>query len=396
MRRTIAFHVHTLQAGGIERVLIEILRALPEAEYRIILSIGFHLGPLEVLRPQVLPHVEVRYAVAHPLLTRIRRKKAEGYLHPAEKALGEVLLPPMHAQLLRKAAKKLSAEADVVVDFDMTLAAHASALKPARTAAFCHFSLAHYWNGQPAKLARLARRLEAYDRVVMLCDEMKESAAALYPRLAPKLVRLYNALDLDAVRTKAKEGLSPAEAALTPDGYFVSVGRLQEAQKDFSTLIRAYAHGVRRWAWKEVLVIVGDGQSRGVLEALAAEEGVANRVHFTGFENNPFRWMAGARAFLFASKYEGLPTVLIEALALGLPIVATACPTGVRELLVEGKAGMLVPVADAAAVAEAVQKLRTDGALRAAQAAAAESLLPLFDIRRVIADFQQVVLGDDG
>src|SRR4028118_587073 len=117
-RKTLLFHIHTLLGGGIETVLIELLRALNLEQYRIILSVGHYLGEQEVLRKRVPAHVEVRYIVQHPMLTRIRRKKAEGYLHPAEKALGEIFLPPIHKALHQRALKSWASEADVIVDFD--------------------------------------------------------------------------------------------------------------------------------------------------------------------------------------------------------------------------------------------------------------------------------------
>jgi len=369
-------------------VLIELLRALDPVQYQVALLIGHHLGPLEVLRPRIPAHVAVHYAVEHPLLTRIRRKKAEGYLHPAEKALGEALLPPIHAALHRAALRRLAPGMDAVIDFDTTLAPYIHTVPAGvRRIAYLHFSPAHTWKGQRAKREKLARRLGQYHRVVMLCDEMLEAMAALHPALAPRLVRIYNAVDTARVRTLAAAGGDDLPA----HPYFAAVGRLQERQKDFSTLIRAYAAGVRRWDWTEDLVIVGDGQSRADLEALVDAAGVRNRVRFAGFQANPYRWMQGARALLFASRYEGLPTVIIEAHALRLPVVATACPTGVRELLADGRAGALVPVGDADAMAAAVEQLRSNAALRDGYLAASEKLLESFSLVAMLRGFEALL-----
>lgn len=387
-KKTLLFHVHTFLGGGIETVLIELLRALDPAEYRIILSVGFHLPAQEVLRDRIPEYIEVRYIVQHPLLTRIRRKKAEGYLHPAEKALGESLLPPIHKSLHRRALTAWAKEADAIIDFDTTLAPYAQLL-PAhlKKIAYLHFSLAHTWNEQRAKRDRLVRRLMGYDHVVMLCDEMKEAAATLYPSLAPKLVRIYNALDFARIR-----GLAMGSGDDLPTRpYFVSVGRLQERQKDFTTVIGAYAEGVRRHGWKEDLVMVGDGQSRPQLEALVREQNLEKRVRFAGFQSNPYRWMKGARGLLFGSKYEGLPTVIMEAHVLGVPVVATACPTGVRELLMDGEAGMLVPMGDAVAMSSALQELMSSEALQQTQRIATAELLRQFELGRMIGAFEEMI-----
>src|SRR5690606_31586647 len=117
--------------------------------------------------------------------------------------------------------------------------------------------------------------------------------------------------------------------------------RLNETQKDFTSLILAYAKCRRKYKLTENLVIVGDGPDKDKLKVLAANEGVADNVIFMGYQSNPYNWISNAKAFVFSTKFEGLPTVLIEAHTLGKPIVATASPTGIKELLMYGQAGLL-------------------------------------------------------
>src|SRR5690606_38132486 len=124
--------------------------------------------------------------------------------------------------------------------------------------AYCHFGFDNIWKGEKRKLDKLAQRLSHYRHIVMLCDEMKEHAAALYPILSPKLTKLYNALDLTSIRQKAEEELFLPEECVS-QGYLISVGRLHEAQKDFTTLVKAYGDAVKRHHIREHLVIVGKG-----------------------------------------------------------------------------------------------------------------------------------------
>jgi len=114
-----------------------------------------------------------------------------------------------------------------------------------------------------------------------------------------------------------------------PDGsYIVTVARLVPA-KDQALLLRAYAQsGVQL-----PLVLVGDGQERPRLEALAAELGIRSRVVFAGQCANPYPWMHHARLFVLSSRFEGMGIVLFEALACGTPVLSVDCPGGIREIL---------------------------------------------------------------
>jgi glycosyltransferase involved in cell wall biosynthesis len=131
----------------------------------------------------------------------------------------------------------------------------------------------------------------------------------------------------------------------------LAAGRLVP-QKDFTTLIQAFAR-VRRERPARLLIL-GDGEQRDALLALAAECGVRDDVDLPGFDPNPFAAMRAASAFVLSSRYEGLPGVLIQAMACGARVVSTDCPSGPREVLEGGRWGTLVPVGDVAALATAV------------------------------------------
>lgn len=131
----------------------------------------------------------------------------------------------------------------------------------------------------------------------------------------------------------------------------LGVGRLVP-EKGFDTLLRAFARV--RETLDANLLILGDGPERGSLEALAEELGLAGAVRLPGFVEHTGPYMAGARLFVLSSVSEGLPTVLIEALAAGVPVVSTDCESGPREILEGGALGKLVPVGDHVAMASAM------------------------------------------
>jgi glycosyltransferase involved in cell wall biosynthesis len=163
---------------------------------------------------------------------------------------------------------------------------------------------------------------------------------------------LNNPIDIAAIQSGATE---PVEETWLDDPTIepiVAVGRLKP-MKDFSTLVRAFAELHERRP-ETRLVIVGKGTERDRLAALTADLGVADAVTFTGYTDNPYAYMARASVFALSSKVEGLPTVLIEALACGCTIVSTDCQYGPREILEDGQYGRLTPVGDAEAMAETI------------------------------------------
>lgn len=131
----------------------------------------------------------------------------------------------------------------------------------------------------------------------------------------------------------------------------LGVGRLTR-QKDFATLIRAFA--LLRRDQPAKLMILGEGEEREALSSLMADLGLQDDVALPGFVENPFAYMARASVFVLSSAWEGLPGVLIQALACGCPVVSTDCPSGPAEILEKGRYGLLVPVGDAEAMARAV------------------------------------------
>jgi len=125
------------------------------------------------------------------------------------------------------------------------------------------------------------------------------------------------------------------------------------ARKDFTTLLRAFARLRDRRPCR--LVIIGRGKQRDQLLELADTLGISEAVNLPGFVEQPYPFMAHADLFALTSRWEGLGLVLVEALALGTPVVSTDCPSGPAEILQQGRFGRLVPVGDAEALASAME-----------------------------------------
>ena len=131
----------------------------------------------------------------------------------------------------------------------------------------------------------------------------------------------------------------------------LGVGKLQR-QKDFPMLIRAFAQVRSQQPCR--LAILGWGSDQTELEGLIADLGLAEDAALLGYVDNPYAYMARARVFALSSAWEGLPTVLIEAMALGVPVVSTNCKSGPEEILNQGEFGALVPVGDSNAMAQSI------------------------------------------
>jgi glycosyltransferase involved in cell wall biosynthesis len=202
-----------------------------------------------------------------------------------------------------------------------------------------------------ARLFRVARHLfRLADDIVGVSEGVAADAATLVPFARQKLRVIPNPVVSDDLVVKSRE---PVDHSWLGGGVPVvlAVGRLH-TQKDFPTLLRAFRRV--RDARPARLIILGEGELRPDLEAEIARLGLADDVALPGFVANPWAWLAKADLFCLSSVWEGLPTVVIEALAVGTPVVATDCPHGPREILEGGRFGTLVPVGDAAALGGAL------------------------------------------
>lgn len=161
------------------------------------------------------------------------------------------------------------------------------------------------------------------------------------------------------------------------------------ALKGVAFLLRAFALVAR--ARPCHLVILGDGPEREALAREAADLGLSSRVFMPGFQPNPFAFMARARVFAHASLLEGLPNVLLEAMACGTPVVSADCPSGPSEIITPGVDGLLVPPADPPALADALGRVLDDAALRARLSAGAAARVQAFSADAIARAYEDVL-----
>jgi glycosyltransferase involved in cell wall biosynthesis len=162
---------------------------------------------------------------------------------------------------------------------------------------------------------------------------------------------IYNPIITESILAQAKQPVEHPwfQSGLPP--VILGVGRLAP-QKDFATLLRAFALVRQQRAAR--LLILGEGPERQRLEALAAELRIDKDVSLAGYDQNPYRFMSKASVFVLSSAWEGFGNVLVEALAVGAPVVATDCRDGPREILTSAGQGRLAPVGDSATLAKEI------------------------------------------
>jgi glycosyltransferase involved in cell wall biosynthesis len=361
-RVSVLFHVADFNDGGIETSLMQWLRIFDRSRFSVTLSVMFSSPAFQQrFRAQIPADVNVEILTNKPWLNTFQKHR---YAHTLSK-LGRVGRDVFNTLAVRPYVKARVAELaqrhEIIIDFDMSLRRLAGRFGTAWLGVN-HFSFDARLGGRRRKMKRMLTQYGRYDGIAALNRHMAEEATALFDGHLRNVFVLPNAIDIDRIR----ENAAAREAPPCAGPYIVSVARLDEIQKDHRTLLRAYAQLVatHEGTLKEDLVIVGDGGFRGELEALAAELGVGKRVHFTGYRNNPHAVVAGASALVLSSRYEGMPMVLLEALALGKPVISTDCPTGPREILDDGKFGLLVPIGDVDTMAQAISRLLLDDALR--------------------------------
>lgn len=165
----------------------------------------------------------------------------------------------------------------------------------------------------------------------------------------------------------------------------VAAGRLHH-QKGFDVLIRAFAQVRRSTPCK--LLILGEGSLQQDLQRLIDSLGLAEDAQLAGFQENPYSYMAHAAAFVLSSRYEGFGNVLVEALALGTPVVSTRCPVGPAEILEEGKTGILVPTEDESALAQAILRVLQDRELSANLSSNGPTRAEAYSLERITAQYQ--------
>lgn len=330
--KRIAFFLPTLTDGGAERVVINLLHGMARRGVPLDLVLAYADGPYLSQVPK-----EVR-------LINLAAPRTLMSIVPLARYLRQVQPHGLVAHLNFANVVAIVARHLSRVPTRLVLVEHSTVI--ARTYKSGYMRLA---------MPRLMQLLyHQADTLVGVSQGVAHSLEQHLHMQPGEVTVIYNPVVDDSLLLRSYEPPS-APQWFRPDAppVIVSAGRLQPP-KDFATLIRAFA--ILRRQRPARLLILGEGAARPELEQLIGELGLSSDIALLGFVTNPYAYMRRASLFVLSSHWEGLPTVLIEALACGAPVVATDCPDGPAEILAHGRYGRLVPVGDAAALAQAMHE----------------------------------------
>jgi len=332
----IALFLPNLGGGGAERVFANLGNAFVEKGMVVDFVLGKAEGPN-------LSQIDRRINVVD-----LGTSSVYGWLRPMKSYLKErhpelVLSALHHANLTALCANLLSGTKTRIV-------------------VSVHGTMSHDIGKSKKKLAKAIPLLVRVfypkaDKIICVSNGVAQELINKYHLPKSKVQVIYNPVVTEDMFMKAEEPLDHPWFQPGQPPVILGVGRLTAA-KDFETLIKAFA--LVRKKTEARLMILGEGSERAKLEQLVKQLGLQNDICMPGFVDNPYKYMKHSSVFVLSSRWEGLPTVLIEALALGLPVVSTDCPSGPAEILEGGKWGRLVPVGNHEALANAILEALND------------------------------------
>lgn len=345
MKKILFYTTFLTQGGGIEVVTVRYINKFIENGYKVDLYIDYDMGEENIREKEIDKRVKITYLKSEKISKLIYKLRTLGKEKKIYNIFLYILILVSDFIVWKKEIKKIRRENyDVTISFFQFLPSYITKVKGPKHMIFLHGSVKQYFEGIRKYFKNsFFNKINRFDYICTVSEEMRVQLKEIFPNLTNKQVTIYNPIDFETIENKACErgDLTLDEEELLNSSYICSVGRLDEGQKDFSTLINAYANLKFNNKISEKLVLVGDGPDREKLENLVRELKLENDIIFLGKKSNPYIWMKNSKVFILSSKYEGLPTVLIEALILDAPSISSNCLTGPVEILENGKYGEL-------------------------------------------------------
>ena len=314
--KILVLHGH-LSMGGEERVLLNVLRNLVELNYDVDLLITWNHKENNLFENEIPKKVNYEflfdsYNGKNKLIKEIYRIKAK-------------------TTYLKKIEKKIKNEKyDIVIDYSSNLLKYDNFDIKIPVFAWIHFSLTFGEKLTLEKIKKYKKQYKKYSKIFAITRVMKEEFINKVGIDEKKVELVYNPIDLKLIQKKAENVEKKYENYLKQD-YFLQVSRLTQ-QKQPEHLVDIY-YKLKQSGIKEKLYFIGDGEKKEIIKQKIKEYNLEDDIILLGQIENPYPFFKNAKLFVHTAKYEGLPTVLLESLALGTPVVSYDCPTGPRDIL---------------------------------------------------------------
>ena len=233
--------------------------------------------------------------------------------------------------------------------------------------------------------------LKKLTAVVPVSKELKSILYKKYRINKSKIIPIYNGVDIEKIKQMALEKIDNYEKVFNNPNIikFITVGRLSK-EKGHKYLIEAFTKVLKEIP-NSKLFIIGEGRIRLQIEKMIQERNLNNSVTLMGFLHNPYNYISRSDIFVLPSLSEGLPYALIEALICKIPIVSTNCETGPKEILENGKYGILTKVADSDDLAEKMISLAKDEKIRAHYSKISHQRIEIFDTKHFIEKWKELI-----
>ena len=238
---------------------------------------------------------------------------------------------------------------DIVIDFDSSLTKIIDKLNSSKNLVWIHSSIKN-WKKKKSKIDRFVDRISKYSKIICICKEMKEDLINLKNELKNKVDFLYNPIDFDKIKKLSEEDFCEEDKKFLENKYLLSIARLDCIPKDFETLFKAYEIAKKN-GYDGKLYIIGDGPDKEKVEKLKETNLYKEDILLLGRKENPYNWLKKADKFILSSKYEGLPTVLLESLCLNKETISSNCKTGTKEIL-DNNRGKIYKIGDCLKLSE--------------------------------------------
>jgi len=384
--KRILFYLPFIKLGGIEKVSIDYLRALLEKGYHIDLIVDFDMGKdgntFEYAVPKGINYKYIKSKKVSRLIYYFRTlgKKNKLFNFPLY-----VLMILFDFYYYHTKVKKIirNGKYDWTISFYQFLPAYLTNIKSSKHIIWLHGSVEHFFGGIKSIFKKnYEKKLNKYDYVVTIADEMKEQLQTFFPNLLKdKIKRIYNPFDFEEIFKKMDEvnSLNDKEKEQINEDFICSVGRLDEGQKDFITLINAYEYLYKNNKIKEKLYIIGDGPNRNDLINVVKQKKLEQNIFFLGKKMNPYIWMRKSKIFILSSKFEGFGLVLVEAMACETFVISSNCKTGPKEILCNGSCGDLFEVGNTQELAKKIEYALNDKDYRLDKITKAKDRIKEFD-----------------